>query len=471
MKWAQPWQAAVGQAPVIVFVLDREGRFLVSEGKGLDALGVRPGQLIGQSAHDFYQHDPTLLAQVTRALAGEDVSSVAEVPPDSGMIWQTHLSPRRDVHGGLDGAVGVVYNISDRMRSAERLVSLEQQLHTVISNAPVILFRLDRRGIVTLSEGHGLASLGLKPGQTVGMSAFDMYPEYTDNIARVLGGESFTTTVKLGAVWVRTHFSSVRDATGALDGAIGVSVDVTGEVEMRAASERAVQLRDEFLSIASHELRTPLASLTLAVQSLLRLGADEANLSRTPPQIVARVLKTADRQLRRLSGLLDALLDVARIEAGRLTINRTPTRIDEVAYEVAELLGEQAASTGCALTVHAQEATGNWDRGRIEQVVYNLVGNALKYGAGKPVTVEVSTAANEARVVVKDQGIGIEPDRIAGIFERFERAVSSRHFGGLGLGLYIVREVVVAHGGTVTVDSRVGQGSTFTVTLPREASR
>jgi signal transduction histidine kinase len=230
-----------------------------------------------------------------------------------------------------------------------------------------------------------------------------------------------------------------------------------------------VQLRDEFLSIASHELRTPLASLTLAVQSLLRLGSD-GDLSGAPPEIVSRVFKVADRQLRRLAGLLDSLLDVARIQAGRLTINRTPTRIDEVAREVVELFAEQAAATGCALTLRAEATTGSWDRGRIEQVVYNLVGNALKYGDGKPVAIEVTAAANVARVVVSDQGIGIEPDRIAGIFERFERAVSSRHFGGLGLGLYIVREVVVAHGGTVTVDSRVGQGSTFTVTLPLEAA-
>jgi signal transduction histidine kinase len=347
---------------------------------------------------------------------------------------------------------------------AERLRSLEEQLHWVISHAPVILFCLDRRGVVTLSEGRGLDSLGLKAGQTVGLSAFDLYPEFTDNMARVLGGEEFTNTVKVGSVWVRTHWSPVRDSSGALDGAIGVSIDVTGEVEMRAATERAMQVRDEFLSIASHELRTPLSSLTLAVQSLLRVGGD---LSRTSPQIVARVLNTADRQLRRLSGLLDALLDVARIQAGRLTLHRTPTRIDEVAQEVVDLFADQAATLGCTLTLCAEEATGNWDRGRIEQVVYNLVGNALKYGAGKPVTVEVAAEATEARVVVRDQGIGIDPSRIGAIFERFERAVSSRHFGGFGLGLYVVREVVMAHGGTVTVDSKLGEGATFTVKLPR----
>jgi len=108
-----------------------------------------------------------------------------------------------------------------------------------------------------------------------------------------------------------------------------------------------------------------------------------------------------------------------------------------------------------------------WDRARIEQVIVNLLANAIKFGAGKPIRVTVSAQEDRARVRVRDQGIGIPPDRLGGIFDRFERAVSSRQFGGLGLGLFIARGIVEAHGGTISVESRPDEGTTFTVEMPR----
>jgi PAS domain S-box-containing protein len=237
------------------------------------------------------------------------------------------------------------------------------------------------------------------------------------------------------------------------------------------ASLEAVALRDEFLSVASHELRTPVTSLQLAVQSLLTVGDD------APPGFLRQALESAERQTRRLSKLVDALLDVSRVQAGRLELQCEPTDLVALARDVTRALAEDARRAGCSVALATGEPglpslIGRWDRARLEQVVTNLLSNALKYGAGKPVLLTVARTdrsnGTDARalLVVSDHGIGVPAGERERIFERFERAVSSRHYGGLGLGLYIVRRIVEAHGGAVSVDEAPGGGAQFTVALP-----
>jgi signal transduction histidine kinase len=230
-------------------------------------------------------------------------------------------------------------------------------------------------------------------------------------------------------------------------------------------AKEAVQVRDEFLSIASHELKTPLTPLRLKLHSLRRSargpeGAIDAGMLRAH-------LDVAERQVARLSRLIDSLLDVSRIGAGKLELDWEDVDLAEVVREVVGRFEPQASKAGCLVTVSSPgPLIGRWDRLRLEQVVTNLLTNALKYGAGKPVELSVSAEAGHAVLLVQDQGIGIEPGNLARIFERFERAVSERHYGGLGLGLYITRTIVQALGGTVEARSTPGEGSTFIVTLP-----
>jgi len=226
-------------------------------------------------------------------------------------------------------------------------------------------------------------------------------------------------------------------------------------------SKQAVALRDEFLSVASHELRTPVTSALIAVQSALSVG-DEA-----PVSFLRQALGSAERQTRRLGKLVDALLDVSRIQAGRLELQREPLDLGALAREAVALLAEDARRAGCDVSVEADEAlVGRWDRARMDQVLSNLLGNALKYGAGAPIHVSARRDGERARLIVRDHGIGIAESERERIFERFERAVSSKHYGGLGLGLYIVRRVVDAHGGEIRCESTPGAGATFTVALP-----
>jgi PAS domain S-box-containing protein len=231
-------------------------------------------------------------------------------------------------------------------------------------------------------------------------------------------------------------------------------------------AQEAIHARDEFLSVASHELRTPLNSLQLAVQGLLRTVRAEA-IADVPLEFLSGALETLGRQGKKLVQLVESLLDVTRITNKRLVLEPTDMDLAAIVRDVAEQLAGDFARAGCALTLQAGEPVcGVWDQARLEQVVTNLLSNAMKYGAGKPVEVRVERANGLARLTVRDHGIGIPPERQERIFERFERAASASHYGGLGLGLYIVRRILAVQGGTVHVESEPGQGATFVVELP-----
>lgn len=227
------------------------------------------------------------------------------------------------------------------------------------------------------------------------------------------------------------------------------------------ASQDAIRLRDEFLSVASHELNTPLTSLRLMVQSLLRHAPEGL------PEPALRALRTVDGQSLRLATLIEELLDVSRLHAGRLDLNLELVDLRDVIHRVAERLREPLARAGCELTVNmVGPIPGCWDATRLAQVLLNLLSNAIKFGAGKPILLEAGREDGTAWLRVRDSGIGIAPDRLPHIFDRFERAVSVRAYGGLGLGLHLVREIVTALGGTIHVESTPGAGTTFTVRLP-----
>ncbi len=232
-------------------------------------------------------------------------------------------------------------------------------------------------------------------------------------------------------------------------------------------ARQAVGARDEFLSVASHELRTPLTTLILQLQSLQRMLGDAQNQNGDDRSRAK--LDVSIRQTHRLERLIDSLLDVSRIATGHLELQLEEFDIAKAVREIADRLAEEAARAGCRLELRADHpAFGRWDRMRLEQVVTNLFSNALKYAAGKPLEITVEAEAQMARLKVQDHGMGIAADDLKRIFDRFERAVPTQHYGGLGMGLYITRQIVEAHGGSIRVSSQLGSGATFTVELPQQ---
>jgi PAS domain S-box-containing protein len=225
----------------------------------------------------------------------------------------------------------------------------------------------------------------------------------------------------------------------------------------------AVKARDAFLSVAGHEIRTPLSALNITMYQLGRQVRGLANEKAI--DLAAR----SEKQVARLIRLADELLDVSRISSGSLHLDAEELDLGILARDVVERLEESARRAGCALTLRAPEGLiGFWDRIRLEQVLSNLLTNALKFGAGAPIEVVVSTRGETARMTVTDNGIGIHDEDRRRIFERFERAVSGETYPGMGLGLWITREIVEAHGGKIAVESRPGAGARFEVTLPRQ---
>jgi signal transduction histidine kinase/FixJ family two-component response regulator len=252
----------------------------------------------------------------------------------------------------------------------------------------------------------------------------------------------------------RDHLSFAHD----LATRIALALD---NARLYREAREAIHVRDEFLSVASHELNTPLATLTLQLEDLL---AGEGAPSREGRRLDVERVR---RQLGRLSHLVANLLDVSRVTASRLQLEPSSVDLVAITRETAEHLAPDLARAGCLLGLQAPAPViGRWDPLRIAQIVTNLVSNAGKYGAGKPVHITVEAIGPRARLAVRDHGIGIPLEDQQRIFECFERAVSARHFGGLGLGLYITRQLVEAHGGNLSVTSELGAGSTFVVDLP-----
>ncbi|HVH47222.1 MAG TPA: ATP-binding protein, partial [Labilithrix sp.] len=252
-------------------------------------------------------------------------------------------------------------------------------------------------------------------------------------------------------------------------------VELANELGRRAAlaidnarlldeTRQALKLREEFLLLASHELRTPLMALRLSVESLTELAELGSAL---PPEMVGRCLRRIVRETDRLQSLSEQVLDVMIIERGELSIR--PARIDfsDLLNDIVKRLETELRTASCPVTVTAEPGiVGTWDRSRLEQVITSLLSNAMKFGAGRPIDIRLRELGGIAELVVEDHGIGIEEAKLPRVFDRFERGVPTKHYGGFGLGLYITRSLVEAHGGRIRAASKMGVGSTFTVELP-----
>ncbi len=246
----------------------------------------------------------------------------------------------------------------------------------------------------------------------------------------------------------------------------GYRHDVLSELRRRNAElAEAVSARDQFIAVAAHELRNPMAALYLRVQQLTRIveaptGAD--------PQRIARELARLDRVMEHYVKRATMLLDVSRIAAGKgVTLQPEAVDFSALLRETIEEQRPAAAHAGSSLELRiAEDVHGEWDRVALTQIVENIVTNAIKFGAGKPIEISLAGDAETASFRVRDHGIGISKLDQKRIFERFERTHRARPHGGFGIGLWLVRQLVDTMGGHIDIASTPGAGSTFTITLP-----
>ncbi|WP_170229698.1 ATP-binding protein [Polyangium fumosum] len=372
--------------------------------------------------------------------------------------------------------------VQEALRRKEESLAL---LDTLFTSAPVGLAFLDRD--MRYVRSNRALAVGIhrrSPEEEIGMTPHQAIPELAARvepyIRRVLETGKPLVGVEISARipadpdhdrhWLASYYP-VRTARGDLLGVGVVVVDLTDQKcaeEVRAKlyqeAQEAIRVRDDFLSIASHELKTPLATLTLRLEQISRRLRDGQPVDKEP-------LVRALAQIGRLTALTNDLLDVSRIAAGRLTI-----RAEQVA--LADLAREAVANAAVGLQKHTIEIVEPFedlvvvaDRGRLAQVLGNLLDNAIKYSpAGGTIRVALSKRDREAVLSVTDPGIGIPREQQGMLFERYFRARNApiTSYGGLGLGLYICRDIVERHGGRIWTQSEVGQGSTFTIALPLE---
>jgi len=346
----------------------------------------------------------------------------------------------------------------------------------LLDTMPQCIWAADAEGRVNYWNRAGLEYCGLDADQLTDGSFWEVLHVDDRDEARVdwergLRGEpTFERQVRLRRAsdgqfrWHLVRAVAERDEDGAIIGWIATATDIDDQNRAEDLLREAVIVRDDFLSVASHELRTPLTALKLEVANLLRLARLDTGSERA--RLIAKV-ERIDAQATRLRGVIDDLLDVSRLAAGHLELHVEPIDLAALAGEVGARFVEEAARLGSTLVIDArQQAVGQWDRERLEQVVTNLLSNAVKYGDGKPIDVTVRAEGGRARLAVRDRGLGIAARDQERIFGRFERAASSGNFGGIGLGLWIVKQIVGVFGGTIQVESAIGTGSVFTVELP-----
>ena len=390
--------------------------------------------------------------------------------------------PERGPSGEIEVWLGSFTDIDDERRSREVLAEFKGTLDAVLD--AVMIFDPDTLRLMYVNLGASTL-LGVTPDQLGSMRATDFTAEHDE-----AGLRELLAPLESGAQRTFMMETTFRRADGQrvpvevsvqlirVDGGRVVSIarDITERIRARAEREllyretvEALRARDEFLSIASHELRTPLSALQLQIEMLMTPPRRAPDAVQSPDDIKKK-LDIAARQVDRLTRLISELLDVSRITAGRVQLEREAADLAVVARDVVERFAPEAAKAHCTVTVDApRPVTGIWDRMRMEQVMTNLLTNAFKFGAGKPVEVTVAEHGDHARLTVTDHGIGIPAGDVDRIFRRFEQAAGHPSYGGLGLGLYIVRGLVEAHGGSVRVTSAPNAGATFTVEIPREA--
>jgi PAS domain S-box-containing protein len=467
-----------------LLVVDREGRVAAWNQRLLDLWKLTAGDV---ERFGFDELLAVVHAQLANAEECLNTVRVLQTRPggesfDSlrfhdGRFYERYSRPQR-IGDEVVGRVWSYRDVTDRERLLRRAVFLADASRLLASlDVEPALDGVAHLAVPFLGDGCAVDLLGDGgPRRLIAVSRDPARPIHPEVRAVTLAGHASIHAVGPHS-YMAVPLIIKHDVIGAMTFVAAPErrytqqdLDLAEELARRAAlsvenarlyrgAQEALRARDEFLSIAAHELRGPLTSLHLAVQGLRR--------GRLPAAANDRVLELIEREDLRLARFVDELLDVGRIRSGQLRFDIEQVDLAEVVREVAARSAPELARAGSSLSIAATRAVGQWDRFRLEQVVGNLLSNAIRFGLGKPIEIAVGEGGGRATVAVKDGGIGIPLEKQKRIFEPFERAVSMRHYGGLGLGLYIVRTIVEGLGGGVRVASRPGGGATFTVELPQ----
>ena len=389
-------------------------------------------------------------------------------------------TPRFDAAGDFLGFVGMCIDIDENQTNLERISKTEERLRlaTEVSDVGIFEFNFVTQEIFTNSH-YDRAFGYVGPLEHWGLERFSshIHPEDREwvmsSIRHALDLRS-EFELEFRVLWLDSTERWIRligkvegSSEGVVTRLLGTTMDITEKRASEDMLHEALFYRDEFLSIASHELKTPLTSLKLQSQ-MFRRAIERKEEDPYSTERVDRLVEQTDRQVRRLGRLVDDMLDISRIRTGRLSINPEPVEVASMVAEVLDRMKDQFKEAAYQMPklVVKGSCSIDCDRLRVEQVISNLLSNAIKYGRGRLISVSVECTREAVLIKIQDQGIGIQAENLEKIFSRFQRAVPASEVSGLGLGLYIARQIVEAHHGRLTVQSSIDEGSEFTVELP-----
>jgi PAS domain S-box-containing protein len=456
-------------------------------------LGLRPDEILADPLRLRGLLVPEDLAQIERE--GDEFWRRKEIVvrtarADGGVAWW-HVRQHTIVNaaGTIEAIEGIARDVSEMKEVEAKLMERERQLSTLLANMPGVAYRSDtapeRHFLVATAGcqdlfGHAVEAFTSEPRRTLGEL---IEPEDRERVSRELQAalekrERFTIEFRTrhadGTVrWVWDRGIGIYDPQGRAVAVEGLMMDITARKKadeerdrLLKEAESAVAARESLLAMATHDLRSPLTALKLFVQASQRHVTKEHGPE--SPEAV-RLLARVERQVDRMRTLVDDLLDAARAASGHLELRLQEVDLQRVAHDVAQRIEPQLRVAGCELRLVAGgPLIGRWDPLRLEQVIANLLSNAAKYGASRPVELSIASADDWARIIVQDHGVGLSAEDQQRLFRQFERLSPDHRAGSSGLGLWIVKLLVEALGGTVEcVSAGRGEGSTFIVTLPR----
>ena len=475
--------------PLMLTRCSKDLRYVYVNRAYANMLGLQPQDIIGRPIVEVIGTDAyeAIRPYVEKVLQGQPAEYSKEVPYKSVGLRHLIATYRPDLasDGAVVGWVASISDISDRKDTEKAL----RQFAAIVESTDDAIIGMDLNGLITSWNNAARTLYGYSAEEVIGKSISILIPpeHFQDErqlLAKIRSGERIVhyETLRIAKsgrrIDVSLTVSPIQDATGALIGASKIARDITEqrrveaereellrrEHDARAEAEVANRVKDEFLANLSHELRTPLNAI-VGWASMLR------NDTLTPEE-TRRAIEIIDRNAKAQTQLIESVLDVSRIVSGKLQFDSRPVEVEKVIEAAIDSMRPAADAKNIKLRLHvsANVPPVSGDFNRLQQVVWNLISNAVKFSpGGTGIDVQLKTVAAQVQIVVKDNGHGIGADFLPHVFERFRQADASttKKFGGLGLGLAIVRHLVELHGGSVEVESDgEGKGATFTVKLP-----
>ena len=482
--------AVASNVPVVLFALNRAGIFTLSEGKGLAALGLKPGEVVGRSVFDVYRDNPKILDAIRRGLAGETVTSILDV---GDAAFETQCSPLPGPNGTVAGLMGVAFDITQRLRAEKQLRESEERWQLALRGNNDGLWDWDARtnGVFYSARwkqiiGYGEDEIGCNNQEWEQRVHPDDFARVNRELQQHLDGVTafYYTEYRLRAKdnsykWILARGQALWDEQGKPLRLVGSHTDITerklAEEDLKRAKEEAEsasRAKSEFLANMSHEIRTPMNGV---------LGMIEVVLETELASNQREYLELSKHSAKSLLLLLNDILDLSKIEAGHLELIPAPFSVFDCTEDAGRMFRVAAQQKGLQFSVHVDPGAPRvlvGDQIRLRQVILNLLGNAIKFTDRGHVSLDVRIdrqSASEAvlHFIVTDTGIGIPLEKQTLIFDPFRQVDGSftRQYEGTGLGLAICARLVRLLGGRIWVESHPGQGSAFHFTAPFAAER